>query len=242
VHDEAGAADPVGPEKARSTEEDPGPVGRGDHVVSNGECIYSIARDAGHLWQTIWNHPGNAELKRQRHDPGILLPGDRVFVPACQLKEESGATEQRHSFRKRGEKQTLTIHAYRFDEPMARQRYVLVFDKGARSFQGTTDADGRVKVPIRGNERSAKLIVGSDPDDQEIFELTLGGIDPIVEISGVQTRLINLGFGCDVSGTLDERTVAAISAFQSAVGLPVTGEPDEATRQRLKAEHRDEEA
>ena len=37
------------------------------HVVSQGDCIVTIAKQYGFLkWQTLWDHPKNAGLKAKR--------------------------------------------------------------------------------------------------------------------------------------------------------------------------------
>ena len=66
---------------APSPQDSPGPLGDGDYVVVEGDCMESIAADAGFLWTTIWNHPQNAALKKARVTPNVLLPGDRPVYP-----------------------------------------------------------------------------------------------------------------------------------------------------------------
>jgi hypothetical protein len=80
----------------------PGPVGSGEHIVQQGECILSIARDHGHLFETIFSHPNNAQLRAIRKDPNILLPGDRVHIPEKQRKQAPCQTAMNHVFRKKG--------------------------------------------------------------------------------------------------------------------------------------------
>jgi len=73
-----------------------------DDTVKQGDCISSIAQKHGLFWDKVWNHPKNAKLQETRKDPNVLSPGDVVFVPDKEEKEESGATEQRHRFKKKG--------------------------------------------------------------------------------------------------------------------------------------------
>lgn len=66
-----------------------------EYAVKQGDCMESIAQKFGLFWEKIWNHPKNVKLNEQRKDPNVLYPGDVVFVPEKEDKEESGATEQR---------------------------------------------------------------------------------------------------------------------------------------------------
>ena len=69
-----------------------------NHQVKQGDCISSIAFENGFFPDTIWNHPSNAELKKKREDPHVLLPGDMVFIPDKRPKEVSEPTNQVHKF------------------------------------------------------------------------------------------------------------------------------------------------
>lgn len=211
-----------------------GPVGDGEHVVRQGECVSSIAKNVGHFWETIWNDAANAELREIRKDPNVLLPEDRIHVPPLRPKQEPGQTEMRHRFRRKGQPEILRIRVLCDDEPRGNEPYEIDVDGEKRA--GVTDADGKVVCPIQPNARRALLRVGTEDVQEFVFDL--GELDPIDELSGVQGRLCNLGFDCwSRDGELSEETDAAIRLFQRRHGLVETGEPDEATRAKLQSEY-----
>lgn len=223
------------PQPPAAREEGLGPVGTGGHVVKEGECISSIAKDTGHFWQTLWDDPGNAELRNVRNDRNVLLPGDRVHVPALREKWEPGQTEMRHRFRRKGWPEVFRVRVLRDGEPLANAPYTVEVD--GKTLRGTTDADGRLSRPIVPNAKRATVRVGNEPDISE-YVFALGEINPITELTGVQARLINLGFDCGpIDGVLGERTEAALRDYQRSRRLPVTGEPDEETRRQLQADY-----
>ena len=233
------ADDPAGAVPGSSSESatvpSTGPVGVGEHVVKQGECVSSIAKIAGHSWETIWNDPANNELREVRRDPNVLLPDDRVHVPPLREKWEPGQTEMRHRFRRRGWPEVLRIRVLRDSEPRGNQPYTLDVD-GTR-FEGVTDAGGNLNRPILPDARRAVLRVGVEPEISE-YLFALGAIDPLSEISGVQGRLNNLGFGCGpIDGVLGERTAAALCDYQHSRGLPITGDADQATRRKLQTDY-----
>ena len=196
-----------------------------------GECISSIAKDTGHFWQTIWDHLSNAELKLRRRDPNVLLPGDAVLVPHKRPKEDPGSTDQHHKFRRRGEPAKLRLRLLDQDQPRPHEPYTLEID--GLVFTGTTDSNGRLEHPLPGNARAGKLLVGP-ADAQDEYLLSLGHVDPVTSISGVQARLSNLGFDCGApDGVLGPRTRAAIREFQRKHGLVESGAADQPTQKKL---------
>ena len=68
-------------------------------------------------------------------------------------------------------------------------------------------------------------------------ELLIGHLDPVDEITGVQGRLVNLGYDCEVSGVMDEPTMKALRLFQEKNGLTVSGQVEDTTRQKLVEIH-----
>ncbi len=195
-----------------------------EYEVKQGDCISSIAYEYGFFWETLWKHANNADLKQRRKDPNVLLESDVVHIPDLTPKDEPGGTEQRHRFRLRGVPAKLKVQVLSDDKPRANEPYQLLVD--GRWTRGPTDADGVVEQPLPPNARSGKLIVG-EAEARQIYPLSFGAIDPLTEESGIRDRLINLGY--DAENDLP----GAIRAFQKKEGLSVTGEVDEATRNKL---------
>jgi N-acetylmuramoyl-L-alanine amidase len=203
--------------------------------VRQGDCIESIAVQTGFFWKTLWDHPQNQALQAAGREGQVLLPGDRVYVPPLRPKEEPGPTEKLHRFRRKGVPSKLVLILKDNDVPRANLPYVLNVD--GRFYSGTTDAGGRLEHRIPPDAKSGRLTLGTPPNQQE-FELQLGGLDPGSELSGIQTRLNNLGFDCGpADGKLDGKTQSALRAFQAKHNLNQSGEPDDATKQKLKQEH-----
>jgi N-acetylmuramoyl-L-alanine amidase len=201
-----------------------------DYEVEQGDCISSIAYDNGFFWETIWNHPNNADLKNLRKDANALLPGDVVYIPDLEQNEVPGATEQQHKFRLKGVPAGLIIRLMDPDGPRAGLSYKLIIDGIVTS--GQTDANGTITASISPSAREGTLIVG---DEGEEYDLDLGYIDPVEEICGMQERLANLGFySGDSTGVNDEDTQNAIKAFQLAYNLTQSGDPDASTQAKLK--------
>lgn len=212
-----------------------GPVGEGEYAVRQGDCVTSIAKKTGHFWETIWNDPGNSGLREARKDPNVLLPGDRLHVPALREKWEPGQSEMRHRFRRKGQPAMFRMRVLRDGEPRGNEPYTL--DVDGVITQGDTDANGGIQVPIAADAKRARLQVGK-PSDIEEYTFQLGAIDPLDELSGVQGRLNNLGFDCGrVDGKWGPQTERAVRKYQERRKLAVTGKVDEATKQKLREDY-----
>jgi hypothetical protein len=213
---------------------DQGPVGQGNYQVQPGDCMASIAHQYGFTWQTLWNLPANAELKRQRQ-PNLLLPGDYVTIPAIRLREESRPTDQLHKFQVVGQSCRLRL---RFlddkKQPRTGVAYVLTID--GKTTRGTLDGAGSLNVPIPADASQGSILLQTGPDP-EIYPLNLGHLDPDSSPTGIRGRLNNMGFSCASDGNWDADLQAAIKRFQIANDIPPTGELDDQTRQALKEGH-----
>jgi len=220
---------------APSPQDSLGPVGDGEYVVVEGDCVESIAAGAGFLWTTIWDHPQNAALKNARLTQNLLMPGDRVHIPAKELKLVGRSTDQRHHFVRKGLPCKLRLCIKWVDEPRRDTPYVLVIDGIVHN--GTTDHEGWIEDGLPPRAASGQLTVGDNPLQRQVFSLDFGRMDPLTETVGIQKRLCNLGFTCEPTGVMDEATAAAIALFQKKQALEPTGELDQPTIEKLKARH-----
>jgi N-acetylmuramoyl-L-alanine amidase len=204
-----------------------------EHTISQGECLASIARQYGLLADTIWTHPQNDQLREQRTDPHVLLPGDVLFIPESQERRESGATESRHRFRRLGLPARIRVRFLQEGEPRANEPFQLVID--GRHYEGETDADGWLEHPIPPDARHGQVIL---VDTGEEYTLDLGHLDPVDEVTGVQQRLQNLGiYSGEVDGEMGPATEDALRLFQQDHDLEPTGQLDDATRDALREGH-----
>lgn len=205
-----------------------------EHVVQPGDCMASIAVTHGFFWQTLWNLPQNSGLKDKRKNPYVLHPGDVVYIPDSKHKEEVCVTGKQHRFRVKGVPERLHIvFTDELDQPIPNQPYVLTID-GKLKFQGQTDGAGAINQPIPPDARTGRLVLGKNRD-QRVFELKLGGVDPVDELTGVQGRLYNLGYyDGAIDGIPSAQLTTALLLFQDKYDLPPSGLIDQDTKEKLK--------
>ena len=201
--------------------------------VEQGDSVVKLAKEHGLSPDTIWNHPDNADLKERRKDMNILAAGDEVVIPDREPRRASAAAGKTHVFKRRGVPMIFRLQLLEYNQPRKDRPYVLEVD--GVSYEGTTDDQGRIERYLPNDARRGRLRVGDGEVDVEIL---FGHMDPISEVSGVQRRLINLGFDCgEPGGELTPRTLAALRAFQALVGLEPNGELSDETRDTLASCH-----
>ncbi len=205
-----------------------------NYIVEQGDCISSIAYRHGLFWETIWNHPKNATLRRNRNNPNVLSPGDELYIPEKTPGSEERSTGARHRFVRKGVPGQLCIRLLLNGKPRSTLPYILNVD--GTLVRGTTDENGYLRESIPPNAVQGKVTL-MQGEESETYELRLGSLDPLSDITGVQGRLANLGFHCDLSGTMDDTTALALAEYQRAHGLKITGELDQSTRAKLAETH-----
>jgi N-acetylmuramoyl-L-alanine amidase len=200
------------------------------HQIQQGECIASLAEQYGFFPETLWNHADNSDLRKKRNDSYALLPGDMVTIPDKQEKHIDGAPEKRHRFRRKGVPEKLRVRFCLEDQPRGNTKYRLEVD--GHLTEGVTDAEGWLQCTIPLNARVARVYLG---DAREPIDLELGHLDPIDSVSGVQGRLLNLGFWTGpIDGQFGAELEAALVDFQAFKELEISGQIDDATKNALK--------
>jgi hypothetical protein len=234
------------------------------YKVQQGDCMASIAFGMGFTWQSLWNHPGNADLKTKRKDPNLLYPGDLVHIPDRRLREENCATDQTHNFELKNvpiklrmqflmpdpddnpDEGVAVADPSRYEDsdfkpqskpekPRANVPYSAQID--GKLTEGRTDGNGFVAIPISPSARSGRIVLNPGTPAEEVYRLKLGQMDPINEVEGAKKRLNNLGYVCGGGSDITPDFEAALSVFQEISGIPITGKLDDATRDKLKDVH-----
>jgi len=192
------------------------------------DCISSIASQFGFFWKTLWFHPQNAQLRQLRKNPNVLMENDQVWIPAKQIRQESKPTDATHTFTVKGIPTLFRMCFLDSGVPRANVPYVLTID--GKPFNGSTDGDGKIEVPIPPNAQQGTLVLGQGKE-AKTFSLDLGVLAPVSEPDGAIKRLQSLGYHCG----LDPQAglAGALKSFQSDNSLPVTGDLDDATQSKL---------
>jgi LysM repeat protein len=168
----------------------------GYYKVKQGDYLSKIAKKHGFPdYTVIWNDPHNTQLKQQRDNPNVLYPGDKVYIPDVQLRQESGATDQRHSFvTNNGKLMLRLVLVDAFENPIANAQCALTVD-GSVS-QPTTDGSGKLEVEIPQDAKSGTLLIrnGSTAFENVPIPIQIGALDPVDQVSGQIARLNNLGY------------------------------------------------
>jgi Putative peptidoglycan binding domain/LysM domain len=216
------------------------------HVVQQGEHLSRIAKQYGFTdYRTIWEHGKNAELRKKRENPNVIFPGDRLFIPERELKEEPRPTDRRHRFQVRGRSLKLRLVL----QDLARKPISGVgceLRVEAEADRLVTDGQGMIQRDIPPEAEHTTLLVQTPGEVARMWPLPLpvkvGHLDPADEVSGQKGRLNNLGY---FAGPLDgaseqenkELFLSAIEEFQCDHDLVVDGKCGPRTQAKLKEVH-----
>lgn len=211
------------------------------YTVNQGDHVAGIASRFGFTdYRTIWDHPNNQELKNKRQNPNVLFPGDVLYVPDRESREEERPTDQRHRFvvRRKPLKLHLKLRDH-YEKPIANAPCVLIVDGVSREL--TSDGNGELKLEIPPSAGQSVLVIKDTeqtPYGEMAIPVNIGHLDPVDEMSGQQGRLSNLGYFLGEADGQDSPAFRiAVEEFQCEHGLTVDGICGPNTRAKLKEAH-----
>lgn len=209
------------------------------YVIKQGDYLLKLSHTLGFNHDKVWNDGKNAKLKDQRKNPNMLQAGDIVFIPDEPKKKLRLNKEETNAFVAKVPTVTISIVVAADDEPVKDAAYVI--EGLGDDTELKTDGKGTATFPAPVHAREVVLFF----KDQKLrLKVGIGDLDPADTKPGARMRLQSLGyFGGKVVGAEqyvaddDDELRAAISAFQSGMKLPVTGELDDDTKSALVKEH-----
>jgi hypothetical protein len=186
-----------------------GAIGEGKEIKA-GQCISSIAFDEDMQWNRIYLHEKNEKLRETRQHPNILLPGDKVTIPAKEPKEkEEKDVDTVYTYKRKLIPCGLQLRFTKFGKPRKEEKFELWSNLG-KVYGGELDKDGILQVAIiQPDWKKVVIYLGKK---REEYEFELGTIAPVTEPRGIQARLWNLGYYHDE--LTDEFTSETENAFR----------------------------
>jgi N-acetylmuramoyl-L-alanine amidase len=208
------------------------------HVVQQGDHIGSIAHQYGVSdAPRIWHAPENKQIRTQRTNPNVLMPGDQITVPGIAVHEIVRPTDTTHRLVVK-EPATALLRLRLIDEkrePIADGPYE-VRENGRTVTTGVLSS-GNLECRIPASAKEVTLVFQADGVQIEQL-VRVGALDPVGELSGIQARLANLGwYSGQIDGKHSDALASAANAFRGHAGLAKGGDLDEAFQKALAREH-----
>ena len=219
------------------------------YVVRSGEYITAIAHANGLDPITLWEHADNADLRKTRSHPEMLAPGDILYLPKPKAVKAPLTVGGDNAFVSNPPSVSVAITLNGSDgKPLAGKAVRVEEACGKKDY--TTGGDGSLQFNVPCTTRVAVVrVVGT----RTSFKVKVGNLDPHDSDAGALSRLRQLGFSGDEAAVsanghpalqqtgdttndadaAQARLSQAVTAFQTAMGLPVTGQLDDATRSKL---------
>src|SRR4051794_19706314 len=124
------------------------------HIVSQGECLSSIAKLYGFAdWRRIYNAPDNEAFRKKRPNPDVIYPGDVVQIPARDQTPLVLATGRRHKIIVK-RVQTRVRLQLEIDEAHAYE-----LEAAGRKIEGQTDGSFPIECSVPADLAEATITV-----------------------------------------------------------------------------------
>jgi N-acetylmuramoyl-L-alanine amidase len=154
--------------------------------VQEGDTLPGIALDAGfYSWETLYNHPQNANLRAQRPNPGELFASDQLYIPDKQPKTVelqsfplADNPQRKYRLVRKNVRAYVSLYLHNDeDEPYANKKYQLQVD--GQLYAGATGADGLLRESIPPQSQSCVITLwpnANDPNETVTWTLQLGAV------------------------------------------------------------------
>src|SRR5947208_516691 len=155
-------------------------------VAEKGDCVISIASANGFAdYHTVYDAPENADLRKKRPDPHILVEGDKVFVP--DMKPMEITLKAGHTYLIKTKSLWANVELMLNDpsgNPYKGKKWELRVQD--QVYKGVTGDDGAIKQKVPPDAKEGDLTLFLDDNDatkKMEWTIDIGGLDPIDTVS-----------------------------------------------------------
>jgi Putative peptidoglycan binding domain len=210
------------------------------YIVRQGDHLARLAYVHGFDATEVWNHENNNGLREMGRKPELLAPGDILYLPGKPKESLAFYAGTSNRYQARVPVVNVALAFKDADQVLSDEPYEIhglgTDGSDGQTEERKTDSEGKVSLELPVTTREVTIVF---PRQNIAYEVRVGDMDPVAEMSGIQKRLENLGYlPRDREGGFEGAYLqAAIAEFQKRHGLAPTGTLDDNTSNLLKDEH-----
>ena len=207
-----------------------------EHVVKQGETLTRVAKQYGLTCEDLSEHADNAELCQLRPDANILFPGDTVQIPDIEPPKLPLILNTINVFICVEEPEQFIFKLQDLDgQSVDIHKATLVISGESIDATVNNNHISCTLPPNAGKDAVLNIWLRDQEEPDESMPISLGYLDPVNTLSGVQARCNALGYECGVvDGLMGSNTRKGVRGFQTAQSLTVDGDPGPNTQSKLK--------
>jgi hypothetical protein len=157
------------------------------YVIRQGDYLTKLAYEMGFDATTVWQDGSNDDLRKERPDPDMLLPGDILYVPTAAPAGTALNIGTTNDFT--AAVPTVTVSVRFDDDRFASQPFTVPELPDLTGLQTGADGTATVTAPV-----TLESITVSFETPKAAYTCWIGYADPLNTLSGVFQRLQNLGY------------------------------------------------
>lgn len=186
------------------------------YVIKQGDYLFKIAHEQNFDAMKVWQAPENADLRKRRPNPNILLPGDVLYIPDAKTREPQTfalTPNTTNTFTSSAPSVAIIVKLIGTNSTTYSSRAYTVKELPALT-DLQTDGSGTAtfQAPV-----TLDIATLSFTDTAESFSFTIAALNPIDSLSGMFQRLQNLGYIGDRLGYSDDDRAAAIALVRAGL-------------------------